>query len=49
MIQGRRKPDWLKIRLGGTDRFVETKNIVQSHGLHTICSSGKCPNIGECW
>jgi lipoic acid synthetase len=44
-----RKPDWLKIKLGGTERFVQTKNIVTSQGLHTICSSGKCPNISECW
>ncbi|MDR1937074.1 MAG: lipoyl synthase [Tannerellaceae bacterium] len=49
MTHHSRKPDWLKTRLGGTERFAETKNIVKSHGLHTICSSGKCPNIGECW
>jgi lipoic acid synthetase len=44
-----RKPDWLKIKIGGTERFAQTKNIVTSQGLHTICSSGKCPNISECW
>jgi len=44
-----RKPDWLKIRLGGDDRFRLTKQIVESHGLHTICTSGKCPNQGDCW
>lgn len=44
-----KKPDWLKIRLGGNERFTETKKIVDSHCLHTICSSGRCPNIGECW
>ncbi|MDR2969618.1 MAG: lipoyl synthase [Tannerellaceae bacterium] len=44
-----RKPDWLKIRLGGNDRFARTKSIVESHCLHTICTSGKCPNMGECW
>lgn len=44
-----RKPDWLKIRLGGNDRFTQTKRIVESHCLHTICTSGKCPNMGECW
>jgi lipoic acid synthetase len=49
MTPHRRKPDWLKTRLGGTQRFVQTKNIVKAHGLHTICSSGKCPNMGECW
>lgn len=44
-----RKPDWLKIKLGGNDNFSQTKNIVESHNLHTICSSGRCPNMGECW
>jgi len=44
-----RKPDWLKIRLGGDERFRLTKQIVESHGLHTICTSGKCPNQGDCW
>jgi len=44
-----RKPDWLKIRLGGNQKFTETKRIVDTHCLHTICSSGRCPNMGECW
>lgn len=44
-----KKPDWLKIRLGGNDNFSQTQNIVESHGLHTICTSGRCPNMGECW
>ncbi|MDR3141093.1 MAG: lipoyl synthase [Tannerellaceae bacterium] len=49
MAEQVRKPDWLKIRLGGNERFAQTKSIVESHGLHTICTSGKCPNRGECW
>ncbi|MDR0429718.1 MAG: lipoyl synthase [Tannerellaceae bacterium] len=49
MAEHVRKPDWLKIRLGGNDRFTQTKRIVESHCLHTICTSGKCPNMGECW
>ncbi|MDH6341267.1 lipoic acid synthetase [Parabacteroides sp. PFB2-12] len=44
-----KKPDWLKIRLGGNENFTRTKSIVESHCLHTICTSGKCPNMGECW
>lgn len=44
-----KKPDWLKIRLGGNEKFTQTKKIVESHKLHTICSSGRCPNMGECW
>jgi lipoic acid synthetase len=43
------KPDWLKIRLGGDACFSRTRRIVESHGLHTICASGKCPNMGDCW
>lgn len=44
-----KKPDWLKIKLGGKGNFSQTMEIVESHNLHTICSSGKCPNMGECW
>ncbi len=49
MAEHIRKPDWLKIRLGGNEKFTRTKRIVESHCLHTICTSGKCPNMGECW
>ena len=44
-----KKPDWLKINIGANARYTETKHIVDSHKLHTICSSGRCPNMGECW
>lgn len=44
-----KKPSWLKINIGVNDRYKETKRIVDTHGLHTICSSGRCPNMGECW
>lgn len=44
-----RKPDWLKIRLRVTPGYSEVRKIVKEHGLHTICSSGRCPNQGECW
>jgi len=44
-----RKPDWLKINIGSNERYTDTKRIVESHKLHTICSSGRCPNMGECW
>ena len=43
------KPEWLKINIGANERYTETKRIVDSHCLHTICSSGRCPNMGECW
>lgn len=44
-----RKPEWLKISIGANERYTYTKRIVESHCLHTICSSGRCPNMGECW
>lgn len=44
-----RKPEWLKINIAANNRYTETKRIVESHCLHTICSSGRCPNLGECW
>ncbi|MDR3118046.1 MAG: lipoyl synthase [Mediterranea sp.] len=44
-----RKPGWLKINIGANGRYTETKRIVETHRLHTICSSGRCPNMGECW
>ena len=44
-----RKPEWLKISIGANERYTENKRIVESHCLHTICSSGRCPNMGECW
>lgn len=44
-----RKPEWLKISIAANERYAETKRIVESHCLHTICSSGRCPNMGECW
>ncbi|MCD7932361.1 MAG: lipoyl synthase [Tannerellaceae bacterium] len=44
-----RKPEWLKVRLSGNENYNHTKNIVETQCLHTICKSGKCPNITECW
>lgn len=44
-----RKPSWLKIELPKGENYLKVKEIVNGHGLHTICTSGKCPNMGECW
>lgn len=44
-----RKPEWLKVNFGANGKYSDTKCIVERHGLHTICSSGRCPNVGECW
>ena len=44
-----RKSEWLKTKLQSGLQFVHVNNIVKEHGLHTICSSGRCPNLNECW
>lgn len=44
-----RRPDWLKVRLSLTPEFLETRDLVHRNGLHTVCESASCPNIGECW
>lgn len=49
MIKRVRKPEWLKTSIAVSERYTDTKKIVDSHKLHTICSSGRCPNLGECW
>ena len=44
-----KKPDWLKIRLHRTAEYADVQRIMERHGLHTICTSGMCPNKAECW
>lgn len=44
-----RKPEWLKVRLGDNEEFLHTRKIIEGQHLHTICSSGRCPNQAECW
>ena len=48
-MERRQKPDWLKIKLPTGTNYRQVKQIVEGNHLHTICSSGKCPNMGECW
>jgi lipoic acid synthetase len=45
----RRKPDWLRVKLPNGDNYKRLRTIVREHKLHTICQSGNCPNIAECW
>lgn len=45
----RRKPDWLKIRVPSGKEYLKVKDIVSKHKLHTICGSGLCPNMCDCW
>lgn len=44
-----RKPDWLKIKVPKGKQYISVKDIVKEHKLHTICTSGHCPNMHECW
>lgn len=43
------RPEWLKISIASNRRYVDTKRIIEMHGLNTICTSGRCPNQAECW
>lgn len=44
-----KKPDWLRVKLPMGKEYKEVRQIVSEHKLHTICESGSCPNMGECW
>lgn len=44
-----KKPDWLRVKLPVGEEYKKVRKIVSEHKLHTICESGNCPNMGECW
>jgi len=44
-----RKPEWLKVRIPIGEEYKKVKSLVDGYKLHTICQSGNCPNMGECW
>lgn len=44
-----RKPKWLKVKLPTGENYRMVRELVDTHKLHTICESGNCPNMGECW
>ncbi len=44
-----RKPDWLRVKLPVGKEYLHVRKLVDTHKLHTICESGNCPNMGECW
>ena len=44
-----RKPDWIRVKAPTSKGFAETRAIVRSKNLHTVCEEAACPNIGECW
>ena len=49
MQAGRRLPDWLKMQRASGENYSRVKRLIANNRLHTICTSGNCPNIGECW
>jgi lipoyl synthase len=44
-----KKPDWLRVKLPTGQNFLHVRQLVDQYRLHTICESGNCPNMGECW
>jgi lipoyl synthase len=49
MEKKRRLPDWLRVQRASGEKYTMVKKVIEQNGLHTICTSGNCPNIGECW
>ena len=47
--QMQRKPNWLRVKLPVGKEYAHVRGLVDTHKLHTICESGNCPNMGECW
>jgi len=43
------KPKWLKVKLPIGQKYTELRGLVDKYSLNTICTSGSCPNMGECW
>src|SRR5258708_36138767 len=44
-----KKPNWLRVKLPTGESYRHVRGLVDDHKLHTICESGNCPNMGECW
>ena len=49
VIQPVKKPKWLRVKLPVGKKYTELRGLVDKYDLHTICTSGSCPNMGECW
>ena len=45
----KKKPDWIRVKLPTGKKYSEIRSLVDKYKLNTICSSGSCPNMGECW
>lgn len=49
LLERQPKPKWLRVKLPTGENYKKVRNLVSEHKLHTICESGNCPNMGECW
>jgi lipoic acid synthetase len=48
-VERLKKPDWIRVKMGNSQRFQEIKDTLREHKLHTVCEEATCPNIGECF
>ncbi len=49
LVERIKKPKWLRVKLPIGENYRKVRSLVDEHKLHTICESGSCPNMGECW
>ena len=49
ITERKKKPKWLRVKLPVGKKYTELRNLVETYKLNTICTSGSCPNMGECW
>jgi len=48
-VERLKKPEWIRVKAGNSQRFQDIKHILRTHNLHTVCEEATCPNIGECF
>ena len=48
-VERSKKPKWIRVKLPIGKKYLNLRSTVEKHQLHTICVSGNCPNMGECW
>ena len=48
-VERQRKPDWIRVKAPTSKAFGETRDLMRSLNLNTVCEEAACPNIGECW
>ena len=48
-VKHKKKPEWIRVKLPTGKKYTELRSLVDKYKLNTICTSGSCPNMGECW